>query len=80
MTKQETFSLVWHQDGHGEKLIAGNLTRIEAELRLDHLSAKCGQPVLDGDILNESGEENCGYYFIASDDVDTEAEGAVAKR
>ena len=61
------FSLSWHREGHGVKLIAGNLSATEAQHRLEQLSAKFGQPILSDWIVNESVEQNCGYYYVEED-------------
>ena len=62
------FSLMWHKDGHYERLIAGNLSAFEAQHRLEQLAAEYGQPILPGYIVNESGEDGCGYYFLRTDE------------
>lgn len=64
------FSLLWHQDGHGVRLIVGNLSAEEAGHRLEQLSEECGQPVSDGGgglFVNESDHEGCGYYYVVED-------------
>ena len=62
------FSLMWHKDGHDERLIAGNLSAFEAQHRLEQLAAEYRQPILPGYIVNESGEDGCGYYFLHTDE------------
>lgn len=64
---QSEFSILWHKDGHSEKLVAGNLTADAAKIRLEQLSAECGQPILRDLIVNESDEEGCGYYYVVED-------------
>ena len=61
------FSILWHRDGHGEKLIAGNLSDTEAKHRLEALSEQYGQPISPDLIVNESAEQNCGYYYVVED-------------
>ncbi|MCI0564544.1 MAG: hypothetical protein MN733_39255 [Nitrososphaera sp.] len=64
------FSICWHRDGHAVKLIACNLSATEAQHYMEQLSEDCGQPIItyyDGLIVNESAEENCGYYFTDED-------------
>ena len=58
------FSLYWHQEGHDAKLVAENLTDSEAQRRLEELSKKFGQPVLPELVVNESTQDNCGYYYV----------------
>jgi len=64
---QSEFSLLWHRDGHTEKLIAGGLSANEANIRIQDLSEKHGQPILADWIVNESAEDNCGYYYVVED-------------
>ena len=61
------FSLLWHRNGHGVKLIAGNLSDTEAMHRLEAMSELCGQPIFPDFIVNESADDGCGYYYINED-------------
>lgn len=62
-----------HRDGMGAETIERGLTAAQAREWLNRKSEETGQPVLpDSDdggvgIVNESAEENCGYFFATDD-------------
>jgi hypothetical protein len=62
------YNIMWHQDGHGATLIAGNVNRRAAEAWLNAIARDHGQPLLPNDIVNTSDEDGCAYYYAEETD------------